>query len=317
MSKRPFDSVAAARLTPRILMYPFDWIVIGYCTLMTVVLLLTGRPIRFYLDELAFYVGAGLLSLLVARRLDETHGGWEAFLRLLYPALLFTFFYRATGGLMHLVHPVFFDSSVAAFERQVLGFNPTLYFDQHWQTPWLTEILMFCYGSYYVMLPAFLIPVFLRRDYHVIREFMAAATLTFFASYLLFFLFPVAGPRWHFADAYLHPVEGPLFTRAVQFIIERGAVFGGAMPSSHTGVALVVLACCYRYYRRVGLLLIPLVTGLAIGAVWGRFHYLSDIVVGAAIGTAAVAVTRRYLRTDPATASSTFAVRESETEHAS
>jgi membrane-associated phospholipid phosphatase len=295
MSRESTDATASTvRLSAASRLYHFDWIVIGYCALMVALLLLFGRPLRPYWDELAFYTGAGIISVIIARRLDERNGGWEAFFRLLYPAMLFTFFYRETGGLMHLLHPEFRDAAVVAFEKKLLGVNPTLYFDQHWLTAWRSEILMFCYGTYYLMLPAFSILVFLRRDYGVIREVMAATALTFFVSYTLFFLYPVAGPRWHFAAEYLHPVQGPVFTNVVQFIMSRGAVLGGAMPSSHTGVALVVLIFCYRYYRKIGFILTPIVLGLSIGAVWGRFHYFSDIVVGAAIGAAAVAITWRY-----------------------
>jgi membrane-associated phospholipid phosphatase len=277
--------------------YAFDRIVIGYCALMILLLLLLGRPLKMYFDEVAFHAGAGALAFLIVRKCDERRGGWEAFLRLLYPALMFIFFYRATGGLMHLVYPGFHDAAVVAFEKRIFGTNPTLFFDQRLLKPWRSEIFMFCYGSYYLMLPVFLIPVFLRRDYVVIREFMAAASLTFFLSYLLFVIYPVAGPRWHLASEYLRQVHGPVFTKVVQFIMSRAAVLGGAMPSSHTAVALVVLAFCYRYYFRFGLILTPIVTGLAVGAVWGRFHYVSDIVVGAAIGIAAVVMIRRFTET--------------------
>lgn len=297
--------------------YPFDWIIIGYCALMVVLLLLLGRPLRGYLDEVAFYAVAGVAAWVIARYLDDSRGRVEAFLRLLYPAVLFTFFYRETGGVMHLIYPGFFDAGLVAFEKGLLGVNPTLFFDRHWISTWHNEILMFCYGSYYVMIPAFLLPVFLRRDYGVIREFMAASTLAFFVSYFLFFLYPVAGPRWHFAPEYLHRIEGPVFTSFVHFVMDRGAVVGGAMPSSHTGIALIVMLFCLRYYRRVGLLLIPIVSGLAFGAVWGRFHYSSDIVVGGAIGAVAFVVTWRYFRSEFTATEYPAPVRESEATHAS
>jgi len=297
--------------------HPFDWIIIGYCLLMVTLLLLLGRPLKSYLDEAAFYTVAGLVSWVIARYLDDSRGGAEAFLRLLYPAVLFTFFYRATGGSMHLVYPGFFDAELAAFEKGLLGVDPSVFFDRHWITTWRNEVLMFCYGSYYVMIPAFVLPVFFRGDYGVIREFMAASTLAFFASYVLFFLYPVAGPRWHFAPEYLHRIEGPVFTSFVHFVMARGAVVGGAMPSSHTGIALVIMLFCLRYYRRTGLLLIPIVSGLAFGAVWGRFHYASDIVVGGAIGAAAVFVTRRFFKSDVPATVSPAPVRESEATHAS
>lgn len=60
------------------------------------------------------------------------------------------------------------------------------------------------------------------------------------------------------------------------------------MPSSHVGVALVVLAYTFKISKKAGWLLLPINLGLAIGTVWGRFHYASDVFVGACVGLAAV-----------------------------
>jgi len=289
--------------------HPVDRLVLGYCLLMAVLLLLLGRPLAAYADELLFYLVAALVSALIIRYVDESRSRGHAFLRLLYPALLFTFFYRTTGGQMSLLFDTFFDRQVVLFERAVFGVNPTLYMDQHLLNVWITEILSFCYFCYYLILPGFLIPVFWRGDYRIVRGYLSAACLTFFVSYLLFWLYPVEGPRWFFAAEYVNQVEGPLFRKLVAFVIDNAAVRGGAMPSSHTGVALVTLIFCFRYYRPVAWWLLPIVVGLALGTVWGRFHYVSDVVVGAAIGAVAVWTVWKYLD-HGATAAHTSAVSE-------
>jgi membrane-associated phospholipid phosphatase len=274
--------------------YAFDKIVIGYCLLMLLAILILGRPLADYADELAFYAAMAVIAVLIMRYVEASRGFWHTAVRLLYAAAMFTFFYRTTGGLMFLLTDQFLDWQVVTFEKMILGANPTLYFDAHLLNVWTNEILSFCYFSYYPMLPVFLIVVFARKHYHVIREFSAAACLTFFISYLLFSLYPVEGPRWYFADMYTHAIEGPVFRPLVESVISRGAVHGGAMPSSHTGIALVIMLFCFRYYRKAGWLLLPLVTGLALGTVWGRFHYASDVIVGAAIGIFSVVLVWKY-----------------------
>jgi membrane-associated phospholipid phosphatase len=228
-----------------------------------------------------------ILTWLIVRYVDETAGRWQAFLRLLYPALMMTFFYRATGGQMFLLFDRFFDYQVVAWEQSVLGAEPTLFIDTHLLNGLATEILSLCYFSYYLMFPVFLIALFVRREHRIIREFLAVACLAFFASYMLFWLYPAEGPRWHLAGQYLNQVDGLVFRPMVEFVIDKAAVHGGAMPSSHTAVALVVMLFCFRYYRRWGWVLLPVVVGLAAGAIWGRFHYLSDVIVGALIGAVA------------------------------
>ena len=265
-------------------LYPVDWLVIGYSLLMVIVIAFLGRPLAHYAGGIAFYITMAILTLLIVRFVDETRSRWHAFVRLLYPAMMFFFFYRATGDQMFLLFDRFFDSQVVTWEESLLGLEPTLFIDRFLPNTWLTEILSLCYFCYYLILPGLLIPLFLRRDDRGIREFLAAASLTFFVSYLIFWLYPAEGPRWFLETRYANDVEGPVFRPLVEFVMDNAAVRGGAMPSSHTGVALVALLFCFRCYRRAGWLLLPIVIGLAAGTVWGRYHYLSDVIVGASIG---------------------------------
>lgn len=269
-------------------LYLYEKIIIGYCTLTILIILLTGSPLSQYYDEIIFYLSFIVLTFLAAYYLVESKNSFFQFLRLFYPALMFGAFYRETGGLMHLLFDRYFDWQLTAFEHSIFGVNPTLYIDQHLLNVWVNEIISMCYFFYYLMIPGFMIFAYFKKDYRVIKSFLAAACLAFFASYWLFFLYPVEGPRWFFQDAYINNIDGSFFRQAVEFIIANGAVRGGCMPSSHFGVALVILMYTFKYYRKQAYYLLPIVIGLGVGTVWGRFHYISDVIVGGAIGFAAV-----------------------------
>jgi membrane-associated phospholipid phosphatase len=269
-------------------LYLFDRVVIGYCLLMVLLIGVWGRPFGQYLSSMLFYAGMAAVAATITRCVDPTKNRWLAFVRLGYPAVMFTFFYWQTGHLMFLFFNGFFDWQLVTFEHMIFGGDPSLYIDQHLLNVWLNEVLSFCYFAYYPMLPAFVLAVFLKKDDNVLKEFLAVTCLTFFASYLLFALYPVEGPRWHFAQEYTNAIDGPVFRQLVNLVIANGAVHGGAMPSSHTGVAFVIMVFCFRYYRRWGWILLPVVLGLAAGTVWGRFHYVSDVVVGVAIAALAL-----------------------------
>ena len=271
-------------------LYPFDWLILGYSSLMLVLLVLVGRPLSVYYDEIAFYASMVALVVLIAWYVDERKGRLYALIRIAYPVLLLTFFYRTTGGLMFLVFDQFYDWQLTSFEKSLFGVNPTLYIDRHWLNARANEIFSFCYFSYYFMIPVFVLVLFVKKHYETIKSILTAACLTFFLSYLLFFLYPIEGPRWHFAGQYMNQIESPLFRGLVEVVIDKGAVRGGCMPSSHFGVALVILMYCFKYYRRAGWLLLPINVGLAIGTVWGRFHYISDVVAGGLLGLASVLV---------------------------
>ena len=268
----------------RIKLYPYDRLFIGYCLMMTLLILLVGRPLERYVTALLFYPSMLAVIRLVVYYARDEHSRLQSFFRVLYPAIMFTFFYTTAGDTVFLLFDGFFDWQLTTFEKIILGVNPTLYIDRHLLNVWVTEILSCCYFSYYLMLPAFLLPLFMKKDYEVIRRCLTACSLAFFISYILFFLYPVEGPRWFFAGEYLHAVEGPVFRPMVDMVIDGAAFHGGCMPSSHVAVGLVILMFAFKYYRRAGWILLPFNIGLALGTFWGRFHYVSDVVVGAAIG---------------------------------
>jgi len=63
------------------------------------------------------------------------------------------------------------------------------------------------------------------------------------------------------------------------------------MPSSHTGAAIVILVHAWRYIRPAGYVYAPIVFGLVIGTFWGRFHFISDTIVGFIVAVACIMIT--------------------------
>jgi membrane-associated phospholipid phosphatase len=283
----------------RLKVYPFDYLIIGYCLLMVLCCAAFGRPLSEYIDEIEFYVSIAAVSALIVGFVDQTRSRFHLFVRLLYPAALFTLFYRVTGGTMFLIFDKFFDSHIVALETGIFGMEPTLFIDRYLLHPFWNELFSACYFSYYLMIPGFLIPIFFMHRTRIIKESLTAISLTFFVSFVMFFLYPIEGPRWHLAGQYTHTIDGSLFRSLVTTVINTAAVRGGCMPSSHVGVGLVILAYAFRVSRKLGWILLPINIGLAIGTFWGRFHYVSDVVVGALIALISVwLVTKYYDRFD-------------------
>lgn len=255
---------------------------------------LFGRPFSDYLYEIFAYLALAATTALIMRYVDETRNKFFAFIRIMYPILMFGPLYSITGGTMTLLFDSFQDPQLTMFEFALLGFHPTIYIDQHLLNRWVIEILSFCYFAYYVMVPGFFFPAFFKGDYEIIKRALSGVGLTYLVSYLVFVLYPIEGPRWHFANLYANELHGFLFRDIVEWVIGNGAVRGGAMPSSHTGVALAIMLYSFKYYRPFGWIMLPIVTGLALGTIWGRFHYISDVVAGSAIALASVWIANKY-----------------------
>ena len=277
-------------------LFLYDKIVLGYISLLTILILIFGRPLAIYAIPLLMNAVFAAVTVGIIYFLRNASGRTTLFIRLLYPAMLFTFFYEQTGHLMQLFSPEFLDGQLTEFEKAILGVNPTIWLDKNLINVWITEILMFCYGSYYLMILFFFIPVFLLKRYDIIRMSLTAICPTFFISYLLFMLYPIEGPRYFFANQFTTVISGPVFRPFVDLVISEGAVHGGCMPSSHVAVALVIMIFCLKYFRKIGIVLVPINIGLTLGTVYGRFHYVSDVIVGAVIGAAMTWLTMKYYR---------------------
>ncbi len=275
-------------------MFLFEKLIIGYCWLMAVIIIILGRPFAEYTDELIFYLFVSALTFLIAYFVDVNKNRFNKAVRYFYPAIMFSFFYRMTGGQMFLLFDSFYDWQLTAFELSLFGVNPTLYIDAHLLNVWLNEIISFCYFSYYFMIPVFMISVFVKKDYKILSSFITSTCIMFFCTYILFFLYPIEGPRWHFAGQFQNTIDGPFFRQGVKYIIANGAVHGGCMPSSHFGVALVIWMYCYRYYRKTAWIILPIIIGLGVGTVWGRYHYVSDVFVGGLIGFIGTIIVWKY-----------------------
>jgi len=273
---------------------PFDYLVIGYSLAMLLVVAALGRPLARYYDELILYAALPTLATLIIFYTREDGPWLSRFLRLCYPALMFAAFYRLTGGTMFLLFDSFYDWQITAFEKNLFGVNPTLYIDQHLLNVWLNEIFMAAYFAYYPMIPVTVITLFVKRRYDALKQLITAICLTFFASYPLFFLYPIEGPRWHYADIFTRTVDGPVFRQLVNFVIDNGAVRGGCVPSTHVAVSLVITLFAFRYYRNWRWPLTAITIGMAISTFWGRFHYVSDVFIGLAIALIGTLIVWKY-----------------------
>jgi membrane-associated phospholipid phosphatase len=110
-------------------------------------------------------------------------------------------------------------------------------------------------------------------------------TLTMVVSFIAFSVFPVAGPRFAWPAPPGIP-DGP-FRAATLFLLERGSTRGTAFPSSHVAIAVAQTLSMLRWRPRFGGVVGTMTILLAIGAVYGGFHYAIDAIVGGMVGLGA------------------------------
>jgi membrane-associated phospholipid phosphatase len=259
----------------------------GYVVLVALVNLVRlalGTGSILVLVAQALVLWAVWLSLHSRSAVWATIGDWLPLLAL--PVLYWELPWTMIGPSGRL-----FDAVVQGWDQTLFGAQPATTLAAAIPSRALSELLHLAYLSYYVII--YLPPLLLysrigRRGYF---ETVFAFTLTVIASFAAFSLFPVEGPRFAWGASQSVP-PGPIRNLTL-LILERGSARGTAFPSSHVALALAQSLSSLVWRRNFGLIVATATTLLAVGAVYGGFHYASDILAGAALGTATWLIARR------------------------
>jgi len=201
-----------------------------------------------------------------------------------YPcALLFALY--AEVGVLNLDLGYAHDGAIQHLERWVFGSQISYRWIRDMPNPVLSWVLHICYLSYYAIVLFAPLGLWLSGRRDAARATIFAVVTTFYVCYLIFLFFPVAGPRYSFALA--HNAATQVWpARAAQRLLNMGDSWGAAFPSSHVAGALVAMLCALRFWRPLGLTLLPLTIGLILGVVYGQFHYGVDALSGVLLGVA-------------------------------
>lgn len=229
--------------------------------------------------------GAPLAAHLVAlgaalTMAASTRGGLRR-LRDWLPLLLGPFLYVELRWLIPGAGRPHGDVIVMQWEHAIFGGNPSATWALAMPSLALSELLHFAYASYYALVLVPPIVLYARRRRDAFAATLLALTIVYAACFTTYLIFPVDGPRYLVGPA--HAPEGPV--RAfVLHLLESGSSRGTAFPSSHVAASVVSALCALTFQRRLGVVVSVLTVGLAVGTVYGGFHYGVDALAGAALG---------------------------------
>ncbi len=255
-----------------------DWITILYILLSGLILVAgTGRLEHTGVHYLVRGVMLVLIWLII--RLEyKFPRQWTRALHQLYPLLFLSWFFPETDFLNNIFMDNL-DPLIIHIEMAVFGFMPSMAFDNCCPQPWFSELMHLGYFSFYLILTFFAIyyytklPALFNRRVFVFFQ-------SFYILYLIFALFPSAGPHY-----VLHPDEssvpgGYLFTHLMNTILFYGDRPTGAFPSSHIAMTWLVMYFFFKDQKKLfyGWLL-PAVL-LTFSTVYLKEHYVVDVIGG-------------------------------------
>jgi membrane-associated phospholipid phosphatase len=263
----------------------------------------TGWPILFVVHlTFAALLWGTPVSARIGRALTSRFPRTFELLADWYPLLLIPALYTELAFLNVAVwNGTYFDSLVQQWEAFVFGGQPSRELAARFPIPLLSEALHAGYLSYYLIIYIPAIILYLRGRRAEFRTMVFTMMLAFFGHYVFFIYFPVQGPRYLFPAPNGALSDGPMY-RLAHLVLEAGSSRGAAFPSSHVGVAFTQTILAFRFLPGLAPVVAVLSCALALGAVYGGFHYAIDALAGlllAALALAAAPVLRRLLSPAP------------------
>lgn len=266
----------------------------------------SGAP-RWRAAEIFLATYAAIVAITALTRLDLSRGNW--FIALAHVLILVWLWLVTrpglgpTGRLLREAMPIIIvvvgygaldvlsgggllpahDGVLLAWEDATFGMQPARdWWRGHTSTFWSTLL----HGVYFLYYLIIAIPAFFflfRGDWPALRVFTRGVVCTFCVCFLVFVLYPVAGPYYVFERPTGIFVEN-LPAHLVYAALASGSSFGAAFPSSHVAATTAAGVAAFRGNRRLGWMLLVPVILMPIATVYTQMHYAWDAIAGVLVG---------------------------------
>lgn len=231
---------------------------------------------------------ACLAAIVLLARNAHRSRTWE-FAHDWLPCVFFVSVFEEVAWLVPAMGSQWRESILIATEQRLFGILPNVW------VPALavriaSELLNLGYLLYYPLYPVVAGYLWIQRHQDGFRNGFRAMTdaccVGYLACYLTFLLFPTRSPR-HAFPSMSEPELTGVFGKVIGWVQGGAGVYGNAFPSAHIMLSFVIMVFVFRYSRRWGAVVFAVNLLMSAGAVHSAYHYVSDVIIGAAIGLAA------------------------------
>jgi len=207
------------------------------------------------------------------------------FARHWYPLPLYLWLFEELTSLVHAILPGWYDRLLIEFDYNFAGVHPSVWLAR-FANPALNDFMQFAYLTYFlylVILPAIL---YVQRDRLAFWTVMVSTAVSHYSVYVIALLFPVESPYYSLASLQTKELTGGGVTALINLIERFGRVHGAAFPSAHVGGSMVAMLAAWRYKRWLFCICLPFFVCMCVATIYGRYHYVADVLGGLAVGTA-------------------------------
>lgn len=189
------------------------------------------------------------------------------------------------------------DPEMAAIDRFLFfGHDPVRSLQAIIWAP-LSEWLAFCYSFYAALFPLVFGIVRAAGGTRALKELALAVTLCMGIGLITYSLVPVVGPM--FFTQFEVPIDAQYVQSLKEALMDRTRIPRDCFPSLHTANTLLLCWAAFRSSRRAFWLLLPFAASIPFACVYLRYHYVIDVLAGAALAAGVVALVKRIFTHPP------------------
>jgi len=261
----------------------FEWVTLAYLAWLAAILIRFHRTVPHAAALLAVHVSIAVGIAGLAWSAARSRSSIVRFARCWYPLPLYIFSFEELSGLVHAIFPGWFDRWLIMFDYNFAGVHPSIWLGR-FASPALNDAMQFAYMTYFlylVILPAIL---YAQRDRLAFWTVMTSTAVAHYSVYVIAVLLPVESPYYSLAALQTKTLNGSYCTALIEFIERFGRVHGAAFPSAHVAGSMVAILASWRYRRWLFWICPPFFVCMCISTVYGRYHYMADVLGGVAVG---------------------------------
>jgi len=272
----------------------FEWVTFAYLAWLISMLALFHRNVAHSAQYFVVHCWITLGIICLTWAAAHSRNPVLRFARDWYPLPLYIFFFEELQGLVHAIFPGWFDGWLIRFDFNLAGVHPSVWLAR-FSNPALNDFMQFAYMTYFlylVILPAIL---YAEKDRIAFWNVMVSTAVANYTVYFIAVLFPIESPYHALAAMNTTPLHGGYFTTVIEFIERFGRVHGGAFPSAHVAGSMVAILASWRYRRWLFWVCLPFFVSMCVSTVYGRYHYIADVLAGIVVGALGFAVGSRLM----------------------
>ncbi len=203
------------------------------------------------------------------------------------------FLFLSIGNIPEILNPKSYEAELQAIDVKMFGVDPVLWMEQFLH-PLAVDWFQLAYISYY---PLFLVGLvlFFNKRHHEFRIYIGALAITTLGTFVGYFFVPARSPYFaaqlpEFAHLFpfTEPIKGLWIGDFLAHALDTAeSVKVDCFPSGHTAGAVLVILATRKWMPRLFWVVLPIASSLIFATVYLRYHYVIDLIAGAALAVGA------------------------------